>query len=899
MKRLFLIDGSALTYRSYFAFARNPLINSKGEDTSAPYGFVNSLLKLFRDYNPEYIVVVFDTGKPTFRHERFPEYKATRQKMPEDMATSLPRIYQILEAMNIPVLEVEGYEADDVIGTLAKRAVEEGFEAVIVAGDKDFFQLVGPGVKVLRPTRTGKEEGMEWVDEKGVEEHIGVPPERVRDLLALTGDTSDNIPGVPGVGEKTARALVRSYGDLEAVLARSDAVARDKVRENLKQFADQARLSKELVTIRTDVPIEDVLEKPLSLEDFHFQGFNRPALQELFKELEFRRFLREITVEEAIQEVHTRLAEAEDLEEIARRAKAQGFVSVDIETTSTEPMSAEIVGVSLSLSPGEAFYIPVGHILGPNVPWAKVRDVLGSVLEDEKVEKYGQNVKYDMIVLSRQGVEPKGFTFDTMIASYLLNPSGRQHNLEVLSLTYLGRKMVPISDLIGSGKKQRSFSEVPVEQAAKYSGEDAEVVLRLKEFLERELESRALAPLFREVEMPLVEVLKDMEMHGMKVDGEYLRTMSLQVEAELKKLEEEIYRMAGERFNINSTQQLGHILFEKLKLPVIRRTKTGYSTDVGVLEALAGEHELPRRVLEYRQLAKLKSTYIDALPKLIHPETGRIHTSFNQTVTATGRLSSSDPNLQNIPIRTELGRRIRQAFVAPDEDHLLLDVDYSQIELRILAHLSEDRNLMAVFREGGDIHTRTACAMFGVPPQFVTLELRRRAKTINFGIIYGMSPFGLAEQLGISRHEARALIDQYFRQYPGVKAYVDRTLEDARRRGYVTTLLGRRRYLPEVHSPNRQIREFAERTAINTPVQGTAADLIKMAMVRVWRRLKEGGYEAKMILQVHDELVFEVPKKELEEVKRLVVGEMEGALKLKVPIKVDVGVGTNWLEAHM
>ncbi|HID09949.1 MAG TPA: DNA polymerase I, partial [Candidatus Latescibacteria bacterium] len=861
MKRLFLIDGSALTYRSYFAFARNPLINSKGEDTSAPYGFVNSLLKLFRDYNPEYIVVVFDTGKPTFRHERFPEYKATRQKMPEDMATSLPRIYQILEAMNIPVLEVEGYEADDVIGTLAKRAVEEGFEAVIVAGDKDFFQLVGPGVKVLRPTRTGKEEGMEWVDEKGVEEHIGVPPERVRDLLALTGDTSDNIPGVPGVGEKTARALVRSYGDLEAVLARSDAVARDKVRENLKQFADQARLSKELVTIRTDVPIEDVLEKPLSLEDFHFQGFNRPALQELFKELEFRRFLREITVEEAIQEVHTRLAEAEDLEEIARRAKAQGFVSVDIETTSTEPMSAEIVGVSLSLSPGEAFYIPVGHILGPNVPWAKVRDVLGSVLEDEKVEKYGQNVKYDMIVLSRQGVEPKGFTFDTMIASYLLNPSGRQHNLEVLSLTYLGRKMVPISDLIGSGKKQRSFSEVPVEQAAKYSGEDAEVVLRLKEFLERELESRALAPLFREVEMPLVEVLKDMEMHGMKVDGEYLRTMSLQVEAELKKLEEEIYRMAGERFNINSTQQLGHILFEKLKLPVIRRTKTGYSTDVGVLEALAGEHELPRRVLEYRQLAKLKSTYIDALPKLIHPETGRIHTSFNQTVTATGRLSSSDPNLQNIPIRTELGRRIRQAFVAPDEDHLLLDVDYSQIELRILAHLSEDRNLMAVFREGGDIHTRTACAMFGVPPQFVTLELRRRAKTINFGIIYGMSPFGLAEQLGISRHEARALIDQYFRQYPGVKAYVDRTLEDARRRGYVTTLLGRRRYLPEVHSPNRQIREFAERTAINTPVQGTAADLIKMAMVRVWRRLKEGGYEAKMILQVHDELVFEVDRK--------------------------------------
>ena len=898
MKRLFLIDGSALAYRSYFAFARNRLINSKGEDTSVPYGFVNSLLKLFREYEPEYIVVVFDTGRPTFRHEKFPEYKATRQKMPEDMAISLPRIYQILEAMNIPVLEVEGYEADDVIGTLAKKAAQEGFEAVIVAGDKDFLQLVGPNIKVLRPTRTGKEERMEWVDEKGVEERLGVPPERVLDLLALTGDTSDNVPGVPGVGEKTARALVRSYGDLEAVLAHSDAVARDKVRENLKRFADQARLSKELVTIRTDVPIEEALGRPLSLEEFRFRGFNRPALQEIFKELEFQRFLREITVEEAVQEVRTRVAKAEDLEDIARRAKAQGFLSVDVETTSTDPMKAGIVGISLSLSPGEAFYVPIGHILGPNVPWERVVEALGPVLEDEKVEKYGQNVKYDMIVLSRHGVEPKGFSFDTMIASYLLNPSGRQHNLDVLSLTYLGRKMVPITDLIGSGKKQRSFAEVPVEQAAKYSGEDAEVVLRLKGILERELEAKALMPLFREVEMPLVEVLRDMEMHGVKVDGEYLRTMSLQVEAELKKLEDEIYHIAGERFNINSTQQLGHILFEKLKLPVIRRTKTGYSTDVAVLEALAGEHELPRKILEYRQLAKLKSTYIDALPKLIHPETGRIHTSFNQTVTATGRLSSSDPNLQNIPIRTELGRRIRQAFIAPDENHLLLDVDYSQIELRILAHLSEDENLIKAFREDGDIHTRTACAMFGVPPEFVTPELRRRAKTINFGIIYGMSPFGLAEQLGISRHEAKTLIDQYFQQYPGVKTYIKRTLEDARRKGYVTTLLGRRRYLPEINSSNRQMREFAERTAINTPVQGTAADLIKVAMVRVWRKLREGGYRTKMILQVHDELVFEVPKDELEEVKNLVVGQMEGALKLKVPIKVDVGVGTNWLEAH-
>ena len=898
MKRIFLIDGSALAYRSYFAFAKNPLINSKGEDTSTPYGFVNSLFKLFREYEPEYMVVVFDTGRPTFRHEKFPEYKATRQKMPEHMAASLPRIYQILDAMNVPVLEVEGFEADDVIGTLAKRAADEGFEVIIVAGDKDFFQLVGPKVKVLRPTRAGKEERLELVDEEGVKERLGVPPDRVRDLLALTGDASDNVPGVPGVGEKTALALVRAYGDLDSVLAHSGVVARERVRENLKKFADQARLSKELVTIRTDVPIEEALGRPVSLEEFRFRGFNRPALQEIFKELEFQRFLREITVEEAVQEVSTKVVEEGELEEIARRARDQGFLSVDLETTSTDPMRAEVVGVSLSLSPGEAFYVPVGHILGPNVPWEKVRKVLGPVLEDEGVQKYGQNVKYDIIILSRHGVKPKGFSFDTMIASYLLNPSGRQHNLEVLSLTYLGRKMVPISELIGSGKKQRSFAEVPVEQAARYSGEDAEVVLRLKEVLEGELEAKALMPLFREVEMPLVEVLVDMEMHGVKVDGNYLRTMSLQVEAELRRLEEEIYEVAGERFNINSTQQLGYILFEKFKLPVVRRTKTGYSTDVSVLEVLAGEHELPRKVLDYRQLAKLKSTYIDALPKLINPETGRIHTSFNQTVTATGRLSSSDPNLQNIPIRTELGRRIRQAFVAPDEKHLLLDVDYSQIELRILAHLSEDENLIRVFLEGEDIHTRTACAMFGVPPELVTSELRRRAKTINFGIIYGMSPFGLAEQLGISRHEARELIDQYFRQYPGVKAYIERTLEEARRKGYVTTLLGRRRYLPEINSSNRQMREFAERTAINTPVQGTAADLIKVAMVRVWRRLREGGYRTKMILQVHDELVFEVPREELEEVRDLVVEEMEGALKLKVPIKVDVGIGTNWLEAH-
>lgn len=888
--RLFLIDGTALAYRSYFAFVRNPLINSKGENTSAPFGFVGFLLKLIREEEPTHIAVSFDTGQPTFRHAQYPAYKATRQKMPEEMQASLPRIHQLVEAMDLPVVQLDGFEADDVIGTLARKASEQGIEVVIVAGDKDFMQLISPRVRMLNPRRGGQ--GMEWIDEEGVRERFGVRPEQVTEVLALTGDTSDNVPGVPGVGDKTATTLVQMYGDVENVLAHVEEIHRKRVRENLIKYADQARLSRALVIIRTDAPVD------LDLDACRFEGFDQEALISLFRELEFARFLEEITEgREAGKAVYRTVREG-DLDRLVQQICSQGYCAVDLETTSTDAMRAEIVGISLALSPGEGFYIPVAHVEGDNIPLSVVRDRLDPLLEDRSIQKYGQNVKYDTTILCRYGIQPRGFVFDTMIAAYLLNPSGRQHNLDALALEYLNHKMIPISDLIGKGKKQKSFAEVPVPQATEYSGEDAEVVLRLKAKLEPRLEELALMPLFRDIEMPLVDVLRDMEITGVAVDVDFLHTMSEELSGQLDALVEEIYTLAGEPFNVNSTQQVAHILFEKLGLPARKRTKTGYSTDVGVLEDLARVHDLPKKLLDYRQLAKLKSTYVDALPKMIHPQTGRIHTSFNQTITATGRLSSSDPNLQNIPIRTGIGRKIRRAFVAPDPDHVLLDADYSQIELRIMAHLSGDETMIAAFQQGEDVHTQTASLMFGVPLELVTSELRRRAKTINFGIIYGISSYGLARQLDIPVEEARTFIEGYFVQYPGVRAYMDRMIAEAREKGYVTTILGRRRYLSEIHSSNRQVREFAERTAINTPIQGSAADLIKLAMIHIFRRLGSEGLRTRMILQVHDELVFEVPNEEIDPARTLIVEEMEGALDLSVPIRVDVGIGDNWLEAH-
>jgi DNA polymerase-1 len=888
-KRLFLIDGSALAYRSYFAFIRNPLINSKGENTSAAFGFANSILKILREEEPEYIGVVFDTKAPTFRHEIYKEYKSTRAKMPEEMVSQLPRIMELVKALNIPLLEMDGFEADDLMGTLALRAKEEGLEVVLVTGDKDFLQLVDEDIKVLNPRKSGEE--IELYDKKMVEKKLGVVPDKVIDLLGLMGDSSDNVPGIPGVGEKTALELIQKFKDLEGVLSNADKVKRKNISKNLKEHADLARLSKKLVTIDTNVPLE------LDLNSLRKKEFNLPQLKELFKELEFTRFLQEITSGEKKERTkYLTVDEEEEFRKLLSRIRSLKEFALDTETSSRSPIEAELVGISVSLERGEAFYIPVGHKEGENLDINFVLKEFKPLLEDEKIKKTGQNLKFDLEILKNYGIDLKGIGFDTMIASYLLNPSSRQHSLSNLALEYLDCKMVPISDLIGSGKKQKSFAEVPVKSATRYSCEDADITLRLKEILEPRLTSYSLDKLFYEVEIPLIQVLAEMEMIGVSIDVEYLKELSSQMDIELSKIVNQIYKMAGKEFNLNSPKQLSKVLFDDLGLTPIRKTakKTIASTDFGVLEELSKVHPLPQKLLEYRQLFKLKSTYIDALPALVNRKTKRVHTSFNQTVTATGRLSSSEPNLQNIPIKTEIGSRIRKGFVPRNEDYLLLSADYSQIELRILAHFSEDETLMDSFFKGEDIHTRTASEVFGVPLDKVTPEQRRQAKTANFAIIYGVSAYGLSQQTEMTPKEASMFIDIYFKRYPKVQAHLENLIEKAREDGYVSTLLGRRRYIPEIDSTNRQKREFAERVAINTPHQGSAADLIKVVMIEIAKKLRDRKSE--MILQVHDELVFEVHISELEEIKEMVRDKMENTVKLKVPIKVDIKVGKNWLK---
>ncbi|MDH4223638.1 MAG: DNA polymerase I [candidate division Zixibacteria bacterium] len=888
-KRLFLIDGSALAYRSYFAFIRNPLINSKGEDTSAAYGFTSSILKLLREENPEYIGVVFDTKAPTFRHEIYKEYKSTRAKMPEEMVCQLPRIVQLVEGLNIPILEMERYEADDLMGTLARKAKEKGLEVILVTGDKDFMQLVDEDIKVLNPRKSGEE--IELYNKKKVKEKFGVPPEKVTDLLGLMGDTSDNVPGIPGVGEKTALSLIQQFGDLEGVLANADKVSKKNISQKLKEYANLARLSKKLVTIETEAPLD------LDLKKLAKKEFNLPRLKELFKDLEFTRFLQEVTSSEKQDEAkYYTLNEKEELEKLLSRIETKKEFTIDTETTAKNPMESELVGISISLEKGEAYYIPLGHQQGKNLDLDYVIKRFKPILEDEKIKKVGQNLKFDLKVLKNYGICLRGIVFDTMIASHLLNPLSRQHNLSSLALEYLDYRKMAISDLIGTGKKQKSFATVPVETATRYSCEDADYTLRLKSLFEPRLEEHSLEKLFYEVEIPLIQVLADMEMNGISIDIEYLKEFSSQMDIELSKTVNQIYQLAGKEFNLNSPQQLSKVLFEDLKLSPIRKTakKTIASTDFGVLEELAKTHLLPQKLLEYRQLYKLKSTYIDALPALVNKRTKRIHTSFNQTVTSTGRLSSSEPNLQNIPIKTEIGRRIRKGFIPKDENYLLLSADYSQIELRILAHFSGDEILTDSFFKNEDIHTRTASEVFGVPLDKITPDQRRQAKTANFAIIYGVSAYGLSQQTGMTTKEASMFIDIYFKRYPRVQAHMENLIEKARKDGYVTTLLGRRGYIPEINSPNRQKREFAERVAINMPHQGSAADLIKVVMIEVAKEL--AGKKSKMILQVHDELVFEVHKAELKEIKDMVRDKMENTVKLKVPVKVDISVGKNWLE---
>jgi DNA polymerase-1 len=885
-KRLFLIDGSSYIYRAYFAIRH--LSNAKGLATNAVFGFVNMLLKVVREQQPDHLAVVFDAKGPTFRKEIYPEYKATRAQMPADLVPQVPIIKEVVRAFNMPAIEKEGFEADDIIATLAKRFAAEGLEVTVVTGDKDLMQVVSERIQLL-DTMKEKVTGLAEVAER-----FGGGPEKVIEVQALAGDSSDNVPGVPGVGEKTAVKLIQEFGSVENLLANLDQI-KGKLQEKLREFGELARLSKELVTLRDDVSLD------LDYDSFALSPPDLQALTALFKELEFHKLLQEFSSDErATGEGYRAVLTEAELSELAAELERAPRFAFDTETTGLDPTLADLVGLSFAVRTGEGWYIPLAHhYLGApaQLDKEKVLARLRPLLADAGKAKIAQNGKYDLLVLRRAGVEVLGLAFDTMIASYLANPAATSHGMDALAAELLGYKTITYSEMTGTGKKQIGFAEVEVEKAVVYAAEDADITLRLAEKLEPMLAETEQEKLFYEVEMPLVEVLADMEWSGVRIDPAFLGGLSKELETKLSALEKEIHQLAGGPFNIGSPKQLGEVLFERLHLARGRKTKTGWSTDVEVLTKLAEEQPIAARILDYRSLAKLKSTYTDALPKLVHPETGRLHTSFNQALTATGRLSSSEPNLQNIPIRTEEGSRIREAFI-PAAGNLLLSADYSQVELRILAHLAGEAVLRQAFEKGEDIHRRTASEIFGVFPETVTPEMRRQAKTINFGVIYGMGAFSLGKDLGISTREAQTFIDNYFARYPGIRAFLENKKAEAREKSYVTTLLGRRCAVAEIHSPNGAIRGYAERNAINYPIQGSAADLIKVAMVRIHRRLKEEGLQAKMVLQVHDELVFDVPQAELEQVRELVRAEMEGAVTLDVPLVVDIGVGKNWREAH-
>jgi DNA polymerase-1 len=883
---LYLIDGSSYIYRAFYAI-RN-LSNSKGFPTNAVYGFTRMLMKVIQEKKPDYVAVAFDVKGPTHRQEIYPDYKANRPEMPGDLQPQIPYIKRMVEGFGIPSIEMQGMEADDILGTLAREGREKGLEVVLVSGDKDLLQLVGPHVKVYDTMKD------EVYGEKEVKERFGVEPGRVIEVMALMGDTSDNVPGIPGVGPKTAVKLIQEHHDMEGVLAQAEKI-KGKMGERVRENREIARLSRTLVTIDTSLDLAPDWEKYRYIEP------KLEDLMDLFRELEFTTLLKEFSGEVQKREKdYLTIFKTKDLQTFVDRVRKQKEVSLDLETTALDPMQAEIVGISLSIQEDEGVYIPVAHT-GPGaskqLSLEEVLGVLKPLLTDPKIKKIGQNIKYDTLVLRNAGVELSGIYFDTMVASYLLSPSRTTHNLNDLALTHLNHKMITYQEVTGTGKKAIGFAEVPVDRATEYSAEDAEITYTLYRVLAPMLAENQLDALFREIEMPLVPVLAQMEFSGVKIDADFLAAMSREIGEQLGSIREKIHALAGEEFNINSTQQLSRILFEKLKIKPIKKTKAGYSTDVEVLQQLAQEHEMPREVLEYRSLNKLKTTYVDALPRMIHSKTGRVHTSFNQTVTATGRLSSSDPNLQNIPIRTPLGRKIRQAFIA-EEGSLLVSADYSQVELRILAHLSEDPTLISAFKNKEDIHTRTASEIFDLPPDRVTEEMRRDAKTVNFGIIYGMGRFGLSRQLGIPVNDADQYIQNYFERYPGVKAYQERLLAEARETGFVTTIMKRRRPIPELSSANRNLVAMGERTAINTPIQGSAADIIKVAMIGIEQTLRKRKMRSQMILQIHDELVLEVPEKELEAAKKILREGMEGVVRLKVPLRVDVGVAKNWSDAH-
>ena len=884
--RLYLIDVSGHIFRAFYAIPE--LSTSKGLPTNATLGFINMMRKLMREQKPDYVVAAFDPPGPTVRHEAFEGYKASRVETPQELLEQIPYVRRVCEVLRIPIVEVPSYEADDVIGTLARKAQAVGVEVVIVSEDKDLLQLVDDGI-----TMFAERQGRITYDRARVEDKYGIPPESIPDLLALMGDSVDDIPGVKGIGAKGARMILQEYGTIEMAIEHVAEITKMKYGEKLEAGADMARLSKELATVYTDLPLE------LDLDAFRVQDPDRRLARELFAELEFRSILEEFTDSGIADVEYETLTSPDDLVAALDAARVAGRLSVDLETTSEQPVRADIVGIALSWEAGHGVYLPISHTtLGAEnaMPLEDALDELGPVLTDVSIKLIGQNLKYDLIVLKRNGISGIEPWLDTMIASYLLHPTRTGHGLDGLALDYLGIKMTPFKEIIPV--KNATFDEVPIEAATTYAAEDTDVALRLSEIFEPELEATNLSKLYREVELPLMHVLVDMELAGVRIDSDYLAKMGVDLQGQLEEVSTAIYEAAGGEFNINSPKQLAEVLFDRLELPSAGRTaKTGSrSTKAEILEKLADDYPIARQVIEYRELAKLKGTYVDALPAQVNPETGRLHASFNQTVTATGRLSSSDPNLQNIPIRSQLGRQIRKAFI-PADGCVLVTADYSQIELRIMAHLSGDERLKAAFQEGVDVHRATASEIFGVPPEEVSREQRDRAKVINFGIMYGMGPQRLGREFGISTQEARAFIDDYFATYAQVRDFLEGTIEQAKTDGYVTTMLGRIRYLPELQSHQRSVQSFGERIAVNTPLQGTAADMIKSAMVNLHRRLAEQGSKAMMIIQVHDELVVETPEGEVEAVAAMVREEMEGAIELDVPLVVDVGWGANWMEA--
>ena len=900
-KRFFIIDGYALLFRAHFALIRNPLITSYGLNTSALFGFVNQLFKLIRNEEPDYLACAFDTKAKTFRHQMYENYKANRPEMPKELQLQLPHLWEILESMNIPVLKKDGVEADDIIGTLAVQAEKDNLDTFIVSGDKDFMQLINENIFLYAPG-TKKSPKPIVYDAKKVKEKWGVSPEKIIDLLGLMGDSSDNVPGVAGIGEKTAVKLINEYGSLEGALKNAEQVANKRARIGLMEGADNAKISKELVTILLDV------ELAFSTKDFIKQEVDIKSCISKFSELEFQGFVKQLGTElnnfakgkkNNSNKNYRIVIDERTLDELLNELSNARLVSFDLETTSLVPTQSEIVGISFSTAANSGWYIPILYKEKEANNFADndlvfIINKLKNIFEDKSKAKTGQNIKYDAHILKRHAIDIKGLTFDTMIAAHLLNPSARSISLGTLSLEYMNYEMVNIEELIGKGKNQILMSEVPLAKVAFYAMEDSDIVFQLTNILTEKLKENSLFEFFTSIEMPLVPVLLEMEYNGVFVDSNLLRSMSQETGKKLESLISSVYKLANKEFNINSTQQLAIILFDDLELPKIKKRSTAEE----VLKKLKEYHELPKLILEYRKYNKLKNTYLDSLSELIENSTGRVHTTFNQTIASTGRLSSTKPNFQNIPIRTLEGREIRKAFIAKNNGWKILSADYSQVELRVMAHFSQDKALIDAFANSEDIHSRTASLVFNVPLNMVSSEMRRTAKVVNFGIMYGAGAFRMSQELGILRTEAVAIIENYFKQYPGIQDYINSTLEKARNEKYVETILGRKRPIWDADSANGLRRQAAERMAINMPIQGSAAEMIKLAMTNIHQGIIEQKLESKMVLQIHDELLFEFPEEEEEALLELVINKMENAMKLSVPIVVDYGIGLSWYEAH-